>query len=181
LAAKIIAVGRTEGGIREMDRYVNAEKLINLLQFKGEAIGDYNIGLKEGFDIAQKLLDNAPCFESDLSPDEITAALSRLAEYDAAEREGRLVRLPCKVGDTVFTIELDCKDNPDHSQMCFCWNKSCKECDKSYLRVWENRNKTADIRSIVAEMGLCGESGGFGKTVFLTYAEASAAMKGEGE
>ena len=28
------------------------------------------------------------------SPDEITAALSRLAEYEAAEREGRLIKLP---------------------------------------------------------------------------------------
>jgi len=104
--------------------------------------------------------------------------LDRLREIAEAAKDGKLVVLPCKVGDTVFTIELDCKDNPDHSQMCFCWNKSCKECDKSYLRVWENRNKTADIRSIVAEMGLCGESGGFGKTVFLTRAEAEAAMKG---
>ena len=104
-------------------------------------------------------------------------AVDRLIELVEADKEGRIVVLPCKVGDTVFTIELDCKDNPDHSQMCFCWNKSCKECDKSYLRVWENRNKTADIRSIVAEMGLCGESGGFGKTVFLTESEAQAALE----
>ena len=108
----------------------------------------------------------------------ILDCFERLAQYEDAEEQGRCVVLPCKVGDTVFTIELDCKDNPDHSQMCFCWDKSCKECDKSYLRVWENRNKTADIRSIVAEMGLCGESGGFGKTVFLTRAEAEEALKG---
>ena len=108
----------------------------------------------------------------------ILDCFERLAQYEDAEEQGLLVVLPCKVGDTVFTIELDCKDNPDHSQMCFCWDKSCKECDKSYLRVWENRNKTADIRSIVAEMGLCGESGGFGKTVFLTRAEAEEALKG---
>lgn len=107
----------------------------------------------------------------------ILDCFERLAQYEDAEEQGLLVVLPCKVGDTVFTIELDCKDNPDHSQMCFCWDKSCKECDKSYLRVWENRNKTADIRSIVAEMGLCGESGGFGKTVFLTRAEAEALCK----
>lgn len=107
--------------------------------------------------------------------------LDRLRELVDADLDGRLVVLPCKVGDTVFTIELDCKDNPDHSQMCFCWNKSCKECDKSYLRVWENRNKTADIRSIVAEMGLCGESGGFGKTVFLTRALAEEAIAKEAQ
>ena len=122
---------------------------------------------------AQEAIDRLAAYEdSGLTPEQVQ-------ELAKAEADGRLVGLPCKVGDTVFTIELDCKDNPDHSQMCFCWDKSCKECDKSYLRVWENRNKTADIRSIVAEMGLCGESGGFGKTVFLTRAEAEAALKGE--
>ena len=108
----------------------------------------------------------------------ILDCFERLAAYEDAEEAGLLIRLPCKVGDAVYTVDLDCRDNPDQSKMCFCWNKSCKECDKSYLRVWENRNKTADIRSIVAEMGLCGESGGFGKTVFLTRAEAEEALKG---
>lgn len=97
-----------------------------------------------------------------------------------AERDGRMVVLPCKVGDTVYTVDLDCRDNPDQSKMCFCWNKSCKDCDKAYLRVWENHTKTADVRSIVSEMGLCGEKGGFGKTVFLTRAEAEAELEKEG-
>lgn len=108
-------------------------------------------------------------------------ALSKLAAYEDAEEAGLLIRLPCKVGDTVYTVDLDCRDNPDQSKMCFCWNKSCKDCDKAYLRVWENHTKTADVRSIVSEMGLCGEKGGFGKTVFLTRAEAEAALALEGE
>lgn len=100
-----------------------------------------------------------------------------LEAYRTAEHDGTLLRLPCKVGDTVYTVDLDCEDNPEHTKMCFCWNKSCKSCEKAYLRVWENRTKTVNIRSIVAEMGLCGEYGGFGKTVFLTRAEADAALK----
>lgn len=108
-------------------------------------------------------------------------AIDRLAAYEDAEQDGRLVALPCKVGDTVYTVDLDCRDNPDQSKMCFCWNKSCKDCDKAYLRVWENHTKTADVRSIVSEMGLCGEKGGFGKTVFLTHEEAEAALEKEGE
>jgi hypothetical protein len=106
-------------------------------------------------------------------------SVDRIHEICAAERDGRLVVLPCKVGDAVYTVDLDCRDNPDQSKMCFCWNKSCKDCDKAYLRVWENHTKTADVRSIVSEMGLCGEKGGFGKTVFLTRAEAEAALKGD--
>ncbi len=101
----------------------------------------------------------------------------RLRELAAADREGRVVVLPCKVGDTVYTVDLDCEDNPEHTKMCFCWNKACKSCEKAYLRVWENHTETVDIRSIVAEMGLCGEDGGFGKTVFLTRSEAEAALE----
>ena len=101
----------------------------------------------------------------------------RCVELAAADRDERVVVLPCKVGDTVYTVDLDCEDNPEHTKMCFCWNKSCKSCEKAYLRVWENRTKTVDIRSIVAEMGLCGEDGGFGKTVFLTRESAEAALK----
>jgi hypothetical protein len=103
--------------------------------------------------------------------------LDRIRELVEADRDGRLVVLPCKVGDTVYTVDLDCRDNPDQSKMCFCWNKSCKDCDKAYLRVWENHTKTADVRSIVSEMGLCGEKGGFGKTVFLTRELAEEALK----
>ena len=32
-------------------------------------------------------------------------AINKLAEYETAEDEGRLVVLPCKVGDTVYVIE----------------------------------------------------------------------------
>ena len=36
---------------------------------------------------------------------EATACVEKLAEYETAEEEGRLVVLPCKVGDTVYVIE----------------------------------------------------------------------------
>ena len=34
----------------------------------------------------------------------VTAALDKLAAYEDAEAEGRLVRLPCAVGDTVYSV-----------------------------------------------------------------------------
>lgn len=37
-----------------------------------------------------------------LSPEEIKLNMDGLDEYHKAEAEGRLVILPCKVGDTVF-------------------------------------------------------------------------------
>ena len=38
---------------------------------------------------------------------EATACVEKLAEYETAEEEGRLVVLPCKVGDTVWTFYDD--------------------------------------------------------------------------
>lgn len=35
---------------------------------------------------------------------EATACVEKLAEYETAEEEGRLVVLPCKVGDVVYVI-----------------------------------------------------------------------------
>lgn len=40
-------------------------------------------------------------------------AIDKLAEYETAEDEGRLVVLPCKVGDTVWTFYDDMSDVVD--------------------------------------------------------------------
>ena len=39
--------------------------------------------------------------------------IDRLAEYEDLEESGRLVKLPCSVGDTVYIIEAD-EENFDH-------------------------------------------------------------------
>lgn len=40
---------------------------------------------------------------------DVIPKLEKLAEYETAEDEGRLVVLPCKVGDTVYLIDdIDC-------------------------------------------------------------------------
>lgn len=46
-------------------------------------------------------------WESACEPDceEIDAVYRRLKEYEDLEEQGRLVKLPCKVGDTVYRIE----------------------------------------------------------------------------
>ena len=63
----------------------------------------YHRNKAERGSVIAEMYDRLAAYEdTGLSPDEITAALSRLAEYDAAEREGLLVRLPCRVGDTLY-------------------------------------------------------------------------------
>ena len=48
-------------------------------------------------------------WESACEPDceEIDAVYRKLKEYEDLEEQGRLVKLPCKVGDTVYVIDRD--------------------------------------------------------------------------
>ena len=115
------------------------------------------------------------CYDFGLD-DECSLMVDCQKECKDFKDRNRFVELPCKVGDVVYTIGLDCKDNPDHNKMCFCLKKSCKGCEKSYLRIWEDKRKTQNIRGIVENMMLCGESYGFGKTVFLTKEDAQAEL-----
>lgn len=51
-------------------------------------------------------IDNVPDGESGVwvkNHDYISAAI-KLAEYEDLEEQGRLIKLPCKVGDTVWQI-----------------------------------------------------------------------------
>lgn len=76
----------------------------------------------------------------------------RMKELAKADKEGRLVVLPCKVGDTVWRIKRTFETYPDKS-------KPYIEPDAFLLQ---------DVFNI-------------GKTVFLTREEAEKAMKGETE
>ena len=41
-------------------RLIDADAVVKRIVLHGEPIGDYNIGLKIGFDTIRKLIDNAP-------------------------------------------------------------------------------------------------------------------------
>ena len=92
-------------------------------------------------------------------------AVDRLAEYEDAEAEGRLVVLPCRIGDTVFCIPAMGKEIiEDIVEDADIW--SIKDGIKVRLTL-----KT--FKDYVV--------GEFGKTVFLTKEEAEQALKGESE
>ena len=46
----------------------------------------------------------SPNIEINCGGDDFQRIIDKLAEYETAEEEGRLVVLPCKVGDTVYVI-----------------------------------------------------------------------------
>lgn len=94
-----------------------------------------------------------------------TEAVKRLRELAEADRDGRVVVLPCKVGDTVYFV---LKDSPQFYP------------DTNGWYIGESKVLT------VTDKGFCdGEVGGdcitpwdeLGRTVFLTREEAEQALK----
>ena len=81
----------------------------------------------------------------------------KLAAYEVAEEQGLLVRLPCKVGDTVYRIV---RHRVDVSGYRMEWE-------------WETTVEAVPFR--------VGMVDAIGKTIFLTREEAEAALKGETE
>ncbi len=87
-------------------------------------------------------------------------AIEKLAEYEDLEEQGVLLKLPCKVGDTVYSIAEDCGGDA-----LDCRNRDCQNCVDFYRFVEENKFDTYMRDEI-------------GKTVFLAKEEAESALRG---
>ncbi len=135
--------------------YLVIEKL------SGEEAEIFGTSELESCDCDKIALDAAELLEAyhstNHTPEECAAAFEELAAYHAAEQDGTLLRLPCKVGDMVYVlIPADCG---------FCDKEQCENifpCRKSYLVKTEF---SADLADDV------------GKTIFLTREAAEAALK----
>lgn len=100
------------------------------------------------------------CCNCDIPPRKckyISDALEKLADYEDLEEQGRLVKLPCKVGDTVYYI------NPDKNTI-------------NELVVYGFDIRPLQ-RFVYDYMGARFNFNQFGKTVFLTESEAEAKLK----
>lgn len=90
--------------------------------------------------------------------------INKLAEYEDLDEQNRLIKLPCKVGDTVYCIE----------------NKEIYTCivEKTSISknngVWVEISFPKEMPDIVA---IEYNSNDIGKTVFLTKSEAEAKLK----
>ena len=102
-----------------------------------------------------------------------SSVLSKLAEYETAEEQGRLVVLPCKVGDTVYEIKTrytECSpygDIPNEYSCCRCE----EACDSR--REYVIKSYRIYMMDIVRNM----ISGSWGKTVFISKEAAEEALK----
>ena len=96
----------------------------------------------------------------------------RLANREQAEEQGFLLRLPCKVGDTVYCIfsrYTKCTHNSEEFDEYSC--QGCEyECDSKREKYIQDM-RAYSLDWIVTNLQ------NFGKTVFLTIEEAEAKLK----
>ena len=95
--------------------------------------------------------------------DDLDEIISRLAYYEDLEEQGRLIVLPCKVGDKLYIVDGD--EGGD------------------WVDEYEVKYFYCSSRGINRIYSTCGTSAknfrpkDIGKTVFLTYEEAEKALK----
>lgn len=98
--------------------------------------------------------------------------LTKLGDYEDLEEQGRLIKLPCKVGDTVyciFTRYTRCTFGNEEFDEYSC--QGCEyECD-SKKENYVQGMRAYSLDWIVTNLKK------FGKTVFLTKSEAEAKLK----
>nr|DAQ95226.1 MAG TPA: hypothetical protein [Caudoviricetes sp.] len=122
---------------------------------------------------------NDELWERACEPDceEIDAVYRKLKDYEDLEEQGRLIKLPCKVGDTVYVVtfpfnvfdDIEYDENmKDEVYESYVSSITFYECEEQY-RIYAK----ATNHFIGAYFRECD----FGKTVFLTKSEAEAKLK----
>ena len=104
--------------------------------------------------------------------EEYIAIVKRLAEYEDLEEQGKLLKLPCAVGDTVWYWD---KENDPIEEAPFEGNVSGYEI-VSAKTIYITINPKSNFHSwLPCDVKL--EIEDFGKNIFLTREEAEAALK----
>ncbi len=89
-------------------------------------------------------------------------AIDRLAEYEDMEEQGLLVRLPCKIGATVYRFQRYFNDATL----------------KSEIKIKPCVVESVSTKCIITTDHMVMLFSNFGKTVFLTREEAEKALEG---
>lgn len=111
--------------------------------------------------------------------------LEKLEEYQHLEEQGRLIRLPCKVGDTVYFLGSKC-DKCEEDDCYGCpYNFNGEKRDDRFVydmvvkqfRIRNNSAYIVDNDTVWSSSEISLNIDQFGKTVFLTQAEAEQRLK----
>ena len=107
---------------------------------------------------------------------DIDAVYEKLKSYEDAEEAGLLIKLPCKVGDTVYFIDrfIDWK-SPSYERRSIARDGYVKAI-KFSSRPTKITVEYEDLRSRGRCKGADYHASSIGKTLFLTREEAEAAM-----
>jgi hypothetical protein len=98
--------------------------------------------------------------------EEIDAVYRKLKDYEDLEEQGRLIKLPCKVGDVVYFAH--------HDRVISSEVLSAKyHAEAENHGVFIRERLTIDVEGVYAEI----DFGDIGKTVFLTKSEAEEKLK----
>ena len=88
---------------------------------------------------------------------QVAKYLRKLKDYERLEEQGRLIKLPCKVGDTIYGL---------HKAMV---------CELDTETIGISKMPSGEILYLIDGWEL--DKGDFGKTVFLTREKAEAKLK----
>lgn len=97
---------------------------------------------------------------AEMTNDDIRSVLKKLAAYEDLEEHGLLVKLPCKVGDTVYKITRFCSGGIRDCGYSY----ECSECPEYKPFIEYIEFKITILKDI-------------GKTVFLTREEAEKKLE----
>ena len=157
--------------------YADGEKDVNLAEYIATVAREHGCSEITNTDV----LDGA-CLECDcpiavLNVAAIQAAelRARLEQYEDAEAEGRLVMLPCKIGDTVHQI-LRTKDGRRYIRLAKVGALHLGDTNRNRRFRKENNYIVLKVDDMFCAHVNTKE---IGKTVFLTKEEAEQALKGE--
>lgn len=96
---------------------------------------------------------------------EVKMLFNKLKEYEDFEEQGLLLKLPCKVKDTVYAVYRTCK-REDGVEIHCLYNEIEPKCKRECVKVVKD-----------VEFRLSFLDGYFGNAVFLTREEAEAKLK----
>ena len=107
---------------------------------------------------------------AEMTKNDIRAILKKLAAYEDAEEQGRILRLPCKVGDKVYQISKNFIE-PCTVETIFLGNY--RDRNGNWCNMAEIYYDRDDCPYVSTEMYFTD----IGGTVFLTETEAEAKLK----
>lgn len=93
-------------------------------------------------------------------------AMEKLADYEDAEEQGLLLRLPCKVGDILYFAHHDRVISSEVLSVKY-------HVEAENHGIFIRKRLTIDVEGISAEIDFCE----IGKTVFLTKKEAKSKLE----